>query len=93
VSDRAFPLSQPRVETQARILDSYGKLPLSLEANLRTERCPGKVSFAHVSQPLGYGLDEEAIKAVKKWKFNPANVSGQPVTVRISVNVAFRLHE
>jgi TonB family protein len=46
-----------------------------------------------VSQPLGYGLDEEAIKAVKKWKFNPATVSGQPVAVQINVNVAFRLHK
>jgi TonB family protein len=41
---------------------------------------------------LGYGLDEEAIKAVKKWKFSPATRDGQPVAVQINANVDFHLY-
>jgi TonB family protein len=39
---------------------------------------------------VGYGLDEEAIKALKKWKFKPGKGSGKPAPVQISVEVNFR---
>lgn len=43
------------------------------------------------SAPLGFGLDKNAIDAVKKWKFNPATRAGDPVSVRVMVEVSFRL--
>ena len=45
-----------------------------------------------VEQPLGFGLDEKAMAAVKAWKFEPATKDGQTVPVRISVEVTFRLY-
>src|ERR1700719_46924 len=39
---------------------------------------------------VGYGLDEEAIKAVKKWKFKPGKGSGKPAPVQIMVEAKFR---
>ena len=44
-----------------------------------------------VARSLGYGLDEEAIKAVQKWRFRPSTVDGHPVAVQINVEVSFRL--
>jgi len=41
--------------------------------------------------PLGLGLDESAIEAVKTWRFNPGYKDGKPVTVQINVTVDFRL--
>ncbi|HUZ45836.1 MAG TPA: energy transducer TonB [Terriglobia bacterium] len=41
--------------------------------------------------PLGSGLDQSAINAVRTWKFKPAERAGVPVAVRIIVEVAFRL--
>jgi TonB family protein len=45
-----------------------------------------------VAQSLDHGLDEEAIKAVKQWRFQPSLKDGQPVAVQINVEVQFRLY-
>ena len=45
-----------------------------------------------VSKAAGEGLDEKAIDAVKTWKFEPATLRGEPVAVRINVEVSFRLY-
>jgi TonB family protein len=52
----------------------------------------GTAQQIRVQRSLGYGLDEEAIKAVKKWKFTPATKDGQPVAVQINIVVNFRLY-
>lgn len=51
----------------------------------------GKAHNIEVQRSLGYGLDEEAIKAVKKWRFEPARKDGEPVPVFVSIEVNFRL--
>jgi TonB family protein len=45
-----------------------------------------------VARALGQGLDEKAIEAVKKWKFDPARKDGQPIAAEINVEVSFRLY-
>jgi TonB family protein len=42
-----------------------------------------------VVTPVGYGLDEEAVKAVKRWRFNPGKGSGKPAPVQIRIEAAF----
>ncbi len=44
-----------------------------------------------VRQSLGLGLDEEAIKAVEKWRFTPGMKDGKPVAVLASIAVGFHL--
>jgi len=44
-----------------------------------------------VARSLGMGLDEKAIEAVKRWRFQPAMKDGKPVAVAINVEVQFRL--
>jgi periplasmic protein TonB len=44
----------------------------------------------HIVNPLGAGLDVNAVRAVEKWRFQPAEKEGQPVAVRIAVEVDFR---
>jgi TonB family protein len=38
-----------------------------------------------------YGLDDEAIKAAKQWKFAPGTRNGEPVPVMITIELAFTL--
>ena len=52
----------------------------------------GNVTNAQESStPLGDGLDENAIAAVKKWRFNPATRNGVAVAVRVEVAINFRI--
>jgi len=44
-----------------------------------------------VQRSLGMGLDEKAIAAVKRWRFQPATKDGRPVAVQVSIQVNFRL--
>jgi protein TonB len=45
-----------------------------------------------VARSLGMGLDQKAIEAVRRWKFEPAMKDGRPVAVQINVEVNFRLY-
>jgi TonB family protein len=62
-------------------------------AELRLTVAPdGTPTDVCVEQGLGMGLDEKAIGAVKSWNFNPSTENGEPVPVRIAVEVDFRLY-
>lgn len=52
----------------------------------------GKVINPVVLKSVGYGLDEKAVKAVRKWKMKPAmGPAGKPVACRVQVSLNFEL--
>ena len=51
----------------------------------------GVPSHLRVLRPLGYGLDEEAIKAVSRYRFESATENGQAVLVELTVEVNFAI--
>jgi len=53
----------------------------------------GRVIDAKVTQPLGYGLDESAVKTVMTWKLKPGTFNGKPVKVSVPVIIEFHLYE
>jgi TonB family protein len=40
---------------------------------------------------LGFGLDENAIQALKQWRFRPGMRNGVPVDVALNIEVNFNL--
>jgi TonB family protein len=69
----------------------------------RQAKYQGKVVFAlivdtsghavHISvlQPLGMGLDQQAMGAVSQWRFKPGMKDGKPVNIAANLEVNFRL--
>jgi len=52
----------------------------------------GMPTDLRVVVPLGMGLDEEALKAVRQYRFKPATLEGVPVPDQIVVEVNFQLY-
>jgi len=52
----------------------------------------GTVRSACASQPLGDGLEEQAVAAVRTWKFEPAVINGKPTDELLGVEVDFHLY-
>ena len=44
----------------------------------------------HVTRPCGHGLDEQAVLAVRQYRFAPGTKDGVPVPVELVVNVSFQ---
>jgi protein TonB len=57
-------------------------------------RADGTVTDIRVTRSLDreFGLDEEAIKAARQWRFKPATRFGQPVAVYVTIGVGFSMH-
>jgi TonB family protein len=45
-----------------------------------------------IARPIGFGLDEKAVDAIKNSHFKPATMNGQPVPVVIDLVVTFRIY-
>lgn len=59
-----------------------------LEAIVRKD---GSVEILRVVRGLGLGLDENAMEALKEWRFSPATRQGVPVDVAVNIEVNFTL--
>jgi TonB family protein len=94
-------LRQNMVDRKARLLTNF--VPLSNEyaqANavagmalyhvvIGADGKPGEIA---VSRPIGFGLDENAVAAIRKASFEPALKDGKPVPVLLDLVVQFRIY-
>ncbi|NJM13735.1 MAG: energy transducer TonB [Synechococcaceae cyanobacterium SM1_2_3] len=54
----------------------------------------GSVGAADIVRSSGYAvLDEAALTTIKRWRFRPAQQSGQTVDATLDVPIYFRLHD
>ncbi len=84
---RALETPDPEYSEEARKAKYQGTVVLWLIVGP-----DGKPRDIRVSRPLGMGLDQKAIEAVNRWRFEPAMKDGRPVAVQINVEVNFRLY-
>lgn len=52
----------------------------------------GKATEIAVARPIGFGLDESAVDAIRKASFQPAIKDGKPVPVLLDLYVPFRIY-
>ena len=52
----------------------------------------GNPQRVRVIRPLGMGLDEKAVEAVRQYKFKPAMLQGKAVPVEINIEVNFHIY-
>jgi TonB family protein len=62
-----------------------------IEAVISIEGSAERLRVVRSLDPV-YGLDEEALKAVRQWRFIPGRRLGQPVPVEVIIEVSFTLH-
>ncbi len=77
---------EPKYSESARRAKIQGTVILAIEIWE-----DGRAHNIRVIKSLGYGLDEEAIKAVAQWTFKPGAKDGRAVRVAAQVEVSFRL--
>jgi TonB family protein len=76
----------PEFTDEARRAKFDGKCLLSLLVDAQ-----GMPQNIWVVRPLGMGLDEKAIEAVRQYRFKPAMKDGMPVPVMIRIQMNFML--
>lgn len=77
---------EPDYSEEARKAKWQGRVVLTIEV-----WPDGRAHNLKIVQALGLGLDEEAVKAVRQWLFEPGLKDGVPVPVQARVEVSFRL--
>jgi TonB family protein len=50
----------------------------------------GRATETTVISPLGFGLEEQGLEAIEKWRFKPGQKNGEPVKIRATIEVNFR---
>ena len=86
----------PKVVRNVKPNYTASALKARIEGNVVMEavvREDGSVGDVKVTKSLDteHGLDEEAVKAMKKWEFKPGTKDGKPVPVGVQVEMTFTL--
>jgi protein TonB len=78
----------PRYTREA--MDARVQGTIAMDAVVRED---GTVEDVTITQSLDkeYGLDQEAVKALKQWQFKPGTKDDKPVPVLVNVTMSFTL--
>lgn len=86
VLPRSIYAPAPEYTDKARKKKISGSVVLSLIVGT-----DGRAHDIKVTKPLGYGLDENAVKAVQSWKWEPALEEGTPIESKVNMSISFSL--
>lgn len=83
---RAIYQPQPQYSQKARLFKYSTVVVLMIVVDAQ-----GTVVDVRDEHPVGLGLDERAIEAVRTWRFQPATRDGTPVAAKIEVETTFTI--
>ncbi len=79
----------PTLSGAARSVIARREGTVVIEAEIATD---GSLRSARVvSSPLGFGLEQSALDAIRSWRFAPARYGERPVAVYYRWNILFSL--
>jgi TonB family protein len=78
--------AEPEFSEEAREKKISGEVAVVIYVN-----SSGRVEDVWLGDPLGSGLDENAVKAVRQYVFEPATYEGRPVGIDLVVGVNFQI--
>jgi len=84
---RVMHLVEAQYSKEARRKKINGQVIVSTLVNEQ-----GLPTDLRVEKSLGYGLDEEAVKAVSQYRFKPAEQNGNLVAARVQIEVCFQIY-
>jgi TonB family protein len=87
-SPRKVNAPAPEYSDEARRAGLEGSVILWLVVD-----AAGAPHDVQVQRPLGLGLDEKAVERIRTWTFEPGKKDGQPVPVKVNIEVSFTLYE
>jgi len=79
---------QPEYSPEARKAGLQGTVVLWVDLDDE-----GRVRDVQVAKGLGMGLDEQAVRAVQRWRYKPAERDGKPVPAYMTLEVTFRIEQ
>ena len=84
------PVRQVKAGYTAAAMDARVEGTVLMDAVVLAD---GKVGDVKVTQSLDteYGLDTQAVEAIKQWLFKPGTKDGKPVAVRVAIEMTFTL--
>jgi protein TonB len=86
VKPKPIERTAPQYSDEARAANVEGVVKVELSVN-----AAGDVVDARILSGLGHGLDQAALVAAKRWKFNPATRCGKPIESKHVVSMRFQL--
>jgi TonB family protein len=95
-SDRTLGLVKPKLLTSRPAQYTFAAMRARLQGVVEVDvvvQPDGTVGRARVARGLNpsLGLDDQALVAVRDWRFSPGEIDGKPVAVVTTVLVEFRL--
>jgi protein TonB len=64
--------------------------PILVECVVQTNGICTDIHVIRSFEPA-FGLDQEAIKATRQWRFRPGTRKGEPVPVRVTIELMFTI--
>lgn len=88
--DSPIPISQPKPQYTSQAMRAKVQGTVLLECIVLPDGTVGEVRVLRSLDPT-FGLDQEAIKAARSWRFKPGMRRGEAVAVLVTIEMAFTL--
>jgi protein TonB len=85
-----IPVFQPKPQYTSQAMRAKIQGLVLLECIVQPDGTVGRVQVLRSLDPT-FGLDQEAVKAARSWRFKPGIRRGEPVAVLVTIEMAFTL--